>query len=124
MKSRRKIRSPQFPEITAGEWRGEILPGASVNFGQVVQPGSPRQSVEFTYILAAVILIMPSAAFGWPGAMIIVAPTPMKAEFPDAGILLKTKELPSLMLTLHVTRAQFSDVLRFWEAGTAQGNSF
>ena len=41
----------------------------------------------------------------------------MKTEFPHAGTLLKASELPLLMLTLEVTRAQFSDMLRLWEAG-------
>jgi hypothetical protein len=60
-----------------------------VNFGQIVRPGPTRQSVEFTYIVAAATLIMPSAAFRWPGVMMIMAPTPMKTEFPEAGTLVQ-----------------------------------
>jgi hypothetical protein len=37
-----------FPTIVPGPWRGEILAGISANFGQVVQPGSPCQSVITT----------------------------------------------------------------------------
>ena len=33
-----------FPAIVSGPWRGENLAGGSANFGQVVQPGSLRQS--------------------------------------------------------------------------------
>ena len=60
-----------------------------MNFGQIVRPGPTRQSVEFTYIVAAATLIMPSAAFRWPGVMMIMAPTPMKTEFPEAGTLVQ-----------------------------------
>jgi hypothetical protein len=55
---------------------------------------------------------MPSAAFKRPAAIMVMASTPMKTEFPDAGTLLKAKELPSLTLALYITRAQFSDLLR------------
>jgi hypothetical protein len=37
-----------FPAIVPGPWLGEILAGVSANFGQVVQPGSPCQSVITT----------------------------------------------------------------------------
>jgi hypothetical protein len=47
--------SLKLPHVMPGDWRGEILGGCTVNFGQVVQPGPPRQSVEFTYV------IMPAA---------------------------------------------------------------
>lgn len=46
----------------------------------------------------------------------IMAPTPMKTEFPDAGSLFKADHSPSLSLSLEVTRSQFSDVLRMLEA--------
>ena len=42
----------QLPAIMPGEWRDEILAGRSANLGQVVQPRSPRQSVEFGDIAA------------------------------------------------------------------------
>ena len=47
--------------------------------------------------------------------MMIPAPLPMKPEFPDAYP--KADPLPSLMRALDVTRAQFSDVLRYGKAG-------
>lgn len=46
----------------------------------------------------------------------IMAPTPMKTEHPDAGVLFETSELPSLSLSLYVIREQFSDMLPRFEA--------
>jgi len=105
-----------LPPVTPGDWKGEIVGSGSINLGQVVQPGPPRQSVEFSYIILPASLHMPSPRFLWPGVVMIMAPTPLKAEFPDAGSLFASKELPSLHLSLDVTRAQFSDLLRLLEA--------
>jgi len=106
----------QLPEVRAGDWRGEIVGSCTVNFGQVVQEGPPRQSVEFTYIILPAALIMSVPRFTWPGVIMIMTPTPMKTAFPDAGTLFKSGELPSLSLSLEVTRDQFSDMLRMLEA--------
>ncbi|WP_244571353.1 hypothetical protein [Mesorhizobium carmichaelinearum] len=46
----------------------------------------------------------------------IMAPTPMKTEHPNAGVLFEADQLPSLSLSLDVTRAQFSDMLPRFEA--------
>jgi hypothetical protein len=46
----------------------------------------------------------------------ILTPTPMKTDFPDAGRLLKAEHLPTLSLSLEVTRAQFSDMLRMLDS--------
>jgi hypothetical protein len=110
MTARKKARGLRLPPILAGDWRGEIVGAPGINFGQVVQPGPPRQSVEFTYIILPATLIMPNAAFMWPGVVMIMAPTPTKTEFPDAdaGALFHAGSLPSLSLSLQVTRAQFS----------------
>jgi hypothetical protein len=116
MTVRKKGRGFRLPPIVAGEWRGEIVGAPGINFGQVVQPGPPRQSVEFSYIVLPAALIMPNAAFRWPGVIMIMAPTPMKTEFPDAGALFQSDGLPSLSLSLEVTRAQFSDMLPRIEA--------
>lgn len=59
---------------------------------------------------------MTEAQFIWPGVIAIISPTPMKTEFPNAGLLLKADHLPSLYLSLEVTRSQFSDILRMLEA--------
>ncbi|BCG98691.1 hypothetical protein MesoLj131b_06910 [Mesorhizobium sp. 131-2-5] len=116
MTARTKTNRLQLPPLVAGEWRGEIVGSANINFGHVVQPGPPRQSVEFTYVILAASLIMPNTAFRRPGIVMIMAPTPMKTEHPDAGVLFETAELPSLSLSLHVTREQFSDMLPRLEA--------
>lgn len=116
MTVRKKAHRLQLPPLVAGEWRGEILGSANINFGQVVQPGPPRQSVEFTYVILPASLIMPNAAFRWPGIVMIMAPTPMKTEHHDAGVLFEADQLASLSLSLEVTRAQFSDMLPRFEA--------
>lgn len=106
----------ELPDIRSGNWSGEILGSCTVNFGQVVQPGPPRQSVEFTYVVMPAAFTMPEARFTWPGIIMIMTPTPMKTEFPDAGFLFKAEHLPSLHLSLEVTRGQFSDMLRIFES--------
>lgn len=106
----------QLPPIAPGSWRGEIVGQGSVNLGQVVQPGPPRQSVEFSYIILPASLLTPTPHFWWPGVVMIMAPTPMKTAFTDAGELFLGKGLPSLHLSLQVTREQFSDMLRQLEA--------
>jgi hypothetical protein len=114
-KARTKTTDFKFPEPTPGSWKGEMLSNYTVNFGQQVQPGPPRQSVEFSYIVMPATLKMPSG-FDWPGIIMIMPPTPMKTEFPDAGSLFRSEQSPFLTLTLQVTRAQFSDMLRVLEA--------
>jgi hypothetical protein len=44
----KKKASLQIADVRPGNWRGEIVSGGTLNFGQVVQEGPPRQSVEFT----------------------------------------------------------------------------
>ncbi|MBB5052716.1 hypothetical protein HNQ36_002690 [Afipia massiliensis] len=116
LSSRTKKEKLVFPEIKPGHWQGEILGSCTVNFGQEVQPGPPRQSVEFTYMIMPALLTMPEPRFTWPGLIMIMTPTPMKTEFPDAGSLFSVDHSPSLSLSLEVTRSQFSDMLRMLEA--------
>jgi hypothetical protein len=111
-----KKTSLKLPDVKPGNWRGEILGGCTIDFGQVVQPGPPRQSIEFTYMIMPAAFTMTEARFTWPGVIMILTPTPMKMEFPDAGHLLKAERLPTLHLSLEVTRRQFSDMLRMLEA--------
>jgi hypothetical protein len=113
-KQKRKLVKP--PVVGPGNWQGEILDGYIVSFGQAVQDGSPRRSVEFSYIVMPAVFTSPNAQFAWPGIVLILAPTPMKAKFSGAGLLLSSKRLLSLNLSLKVTRAQFSDMLRMLEA--------
>ena len=115
-RSAKKTTLFRLPDLKSGNWRGEILGGCTVNFGQVVQPGPPRQSVEFTYMIMPAAFTMPEVRFTWPGVIMIMTPTPMKTEFSEAGHLLKAEHLPSLNLSLVVTRGQFSDMLRMLEA--------
>jgi hypothetical protein len=112
----RKKSSLKLPDVKPGNWRGEILGGCTVNFGQVVQPGPPRQSVEFTYAIMPAAFTIPEVRFTWPGVLMVMTPTPMKTKFPDAGYLFKAEHLPSLHLSLLVTRGQFSDMVRMLEA--------
>ena len=42
----------------------------------------------------------------------VTTPTTIRTELPDAGALFMADCLPSLSLSLEVTRAQFSDMLR------------
>lgn len=105
----------QLPEIIAGEWRGELAGNASLRLGQVVQPTEPPQSVEFSQIIASALLTMPDRRFTWPGVLIIAAPTPMKPVSDDAGALLQNGRMPTLCLTLEVTRGQFSDLVGCFE---------
>jgi hypothetical protein len=101
--------------IEPGNWQGEILDGYTVSFGQAVQHGPPRRSVEFSYITMSAVLTSPEARFAWPVIMVFV-PTPIKPEWSDAGRLLSSQRLLSLGLSLRVTREQFSDLLRMLEA--------
>lgn len=114
--TRREPEGPILLDIEVGDWRGEILGSCEVNFGQVVQDGPPRQSIEFTYVVVPAAFTPPQARFEWPGILIITTPTPMKTELPDAGYLFQAERLPSLTLSLEVTRLQFSDMLQMFEA--------
>jgi hypothetical protein len=67
---------------------------------------------------------MPEVRFTWPGVIMIMTPTPMKTEFLDAGCLFKAEHLPSLHLSLEVTRGQFSDMLLMLEAGRSAAYLF
>lgn len=107
----------RFLDIITGDWVGELGPATSVHFGQVVQPGPPRQSIELSYLVAPATLLMPDKKSRWPGVVTFWAPTPMKTECRDAGLMFKSGPLPCLHLSLEVTRPQFSDMVRFLEAG-------
>jgi hypothetical protein len=74
----KKKPSYKLPDVRPGNWRREILGGCTINFGQVVQPGPPRQSVEFTYVIRPAAFTMLEARFTWPGVIMIMTPTPMK----------------------------------------------
>jgi hypothetical protein len=93
-----KSKRPRFelPSVRPGYWRGEILGGCALNFGQVVQPGRPRQSVEFTYMVIPAAVTMHEPHFTWPGIIMMMVPAPMKTEFLDAGHLFRVERLEPL----------------------------
>src|ERR1700739_2306910 len=92
------------PEVRPGDWQGEILAGYTISFGQTLQDGPPRRSVEFSYIVTPAVFTSPNAQFAWPGVILIFAPNPTKTKFSGAGLLLSAKRLISLNLSLKVTR--------------------
>lgn len=114
--ARRKTEAPKLPCIKPGPWRGEIVGACTLNFGRVVQDGPPRRSVEFSYIIMPATFSIQDGRFAWPGIVSVFAPTPMKSEISDAGLLLQMNGLPSLTLSLEVSREQFSDMARMLPA--------
>src|SRR5688572_24300592 len=106
-----------LPRVRAGNWRGEIVGSHSVNTGQVVQPGPPPQSVEFSYIIFPASLVQLERHLAWAGVVMVMAPTPMKNISADAGHLFVGPYSVSLHLSLEVTRCQFSDILRLADEG-------
>lgn len=81
------------PVVGPGNWQGEIPDGYTVSFGQAVQDGPPRRSVEFSYIVTPAVFASPNAQFAWPGIILIFAPIPIKVKFSGAGLLLSAKRL-------------------------------
>lgn len=74
-------------EYGPGNWRGKVFGPGSVSFGQVVQLGPPRQSVEFTYAILPIALIAPRISEALPAVVLIFAPTPLKPTYRHAGHL-------------------------------------
>lgn len=107
----------KVPKIIAGEWQGEIAGTYRVNYGQSVQPGPPKLAVEFSYVMLPSLLRMKDAKFTWPSVTSIFAPTPMKPSDDEAGFLMLAPGMPSLTVSLNVTREQFSDIVRALENG-------
>jgi len=58
---------------------------------------------------------MPEARFTWPGVIMIMTPTPMKAEFPDAGHLWPST-FPLSASRLRLREGSFRDMLKMLEA--------
>ena len=112
--TRRKPESV-LPGIEQGEWRGELVASKNLQFGQVMQSAVTSHLVEFSYIVASQILHSPRGRT-WPGALMVVAPNPMRPPSQDAGVLMKARQWPTLTLSLNLTRDQFSYMLRLFEA--------
>ena len=79
-KSQRELVKP--PVVVPENWQGEILDGYTFSFGQAVQDGPKRQSVEFSYIGTSAVFTPPQARLAWSGVIMIVAPTPMRSLCP------------------------------------------
>ncbi|MEE4013465.1 hypothetical protein V1T76_15440 [Roseibium sp. FZY0029] len=107
-----------------GHWKGEVIGISSVYFGQEVQDGPPRQSVEFSYVILSAALKHHDADEIWPATIAVVAPTPLKPEVQDAGFFHQTANFPLLNLELNVTRPQFSDLVRSFENGIPKNLHF
>ncbi len=99
-----------WPEIEIGGWRGEFTPTPNGSIGQTVQPGPPRRSVEFTYLIIGASVVMPVSKFRWPAVVTFFVPTPMKPDRPDAGFMFRPDRLPSLNLGFEIAREQYSDI--------------
>lgn len=115
MRSNARGRKPQ--KIRTGQWEGEILGLGSIHFGQEVQDGPPRHSVEFSYVVLSVLLKKVGESNGWPTAVMLTAPTRKETKGCDAGYLHQVGGAPMLSMSLSVNRAQFSDMLRSFEHG-------
>jgi hypothetical protein len=111
MNNRTKSNRLEVPAVLAGSWKGEIAGKPHAHFGQQTQPGKPPRSVEFSYTMLPVTLTMPDNSFTWPGALFIMAPHRIEKRLERAGTLFSGSQLPALVLSLNVTRAQYSDLL-------------
>jgi hypothetical protein len=109
-KANRKGRLFQLPAVEIGAWSGEFAGVPRGSTGQVVQPGPPLLSVEFTYIVVGASVVSPISRFRWPAIVTFMVPTPMKTDLTEAGFLFRSERSPTLNLSLEVTRLQFSDL--------------
>jgi len=83
------------PEVKAGNWQGAILDGCTISFGQAVQDGPPRRSVEFSYIVMPAPFIPPEAQFTWPSRAPAGAP-PLRASLVCLGAALLVTASPTM----------------------------
>lgn len=112
--TKRKKPALKLPEIKPGAWRGEILGSCTVNFGQVVQPGPPRQSVEFTYMIMPGLFAMQEVRFTWPGVIMIMTPTPMKTDFPTQAVCSGPSIFPRCTCRLRSRAGNFRTCCGCW----------
>ncbi|MBO6894289.1 MAG: hypothetical protein JJ866_20265 [Roseibium sp.] len=113
----RKIKQQFLRTIVAGNWLGEIVGIGSVHFGQEVQDGPPRQSVEFSYVILSASVKREGDDILWPATIMLIAPTFMKTAECDAGYLHEVDGIPMVNMSLNVTRPQFSDMLSAFDRG-------
>lgn len=112
------------PAVTPGNWTGDVVEISAVHFGQEVQDGPPRQTKEFSYVVLSVLLKKEEDDFWWPTAVMITAPTKKMTARCDAGYLHRVRGAPHLSMSLDVSRAQFSDMLRSFDHGLPKGFYF
>ncbi|MGX1496686.1 hypothetical protein ACSSV1_001722 [Labrenzia sp. MBR-25] len=112
------------PVVTPGNWTGDVVEISAVHFGQEVQDGPPRQTMEFSYVVLSVLLKKEEDDFWWPTAVMITAPTKKMTARCDAGYLHQVRGTSHLSMSLGVSRAQFSDMLRSFDHGLPTGLYF
>ncbi len=110
---RKRVREPEAPAIRAGDCQGEILGTVHTHFGRLSQ--DEARSREFSYMTLPIALMMPGSRAPWPGVLIIITPARMKKPQGKAGVLIRGSSMPTLMLSLEVSRPQYSDMLRMFE---------
>lgn len=99
-----------WPEVEAGNWKGEFAKRPSGSIGHHVQPGPPQMSVEFTYLICGAVITSP-AKMEWPAAISLWVRTPLTPERIEAGFIFRSENMPSFNLGLEVTRPQFTEML-------------
>ncbi|WP_105435850.1 hypothetical protein [Neorhizobium tomejilense] len=110
---RKKVTEPakaKWPDVEAGNWKGEFAKSPSGSIGQHVQPGPPQMSVEFTYLIGGAVVISPSK-IEWPAVVSFWVRTPMTPEKVEAGFIFRSENMPSFNLGLEVTRPQFTEIM-------------
>ena len=119
-RNRRKPESgqsrPTIPDTVAGNWRAELLGGASLHLGGTVNQVPAPHAIEFSF------MTLPACAYGpgklaLPAVIVLVAPAE-QAERADVGTL--TRDGPAAMIDLFVTRRLFPDLVPRIKGGTAR----
>ncbi|EFO30178.1 conserved hypothetical protein [Roseibium sp. TrichSKD4] len=116
-KTVRKNKQQSRRAIEPGDWTGEIVGISSIQFGQQVQDGPPKQTVEFSYMILTATIKKDGDDFRWPATVMIIAPTQLAKDRRSAGYFQQEHRARLLSMTISVTRAQFSDMLRSFELG-------
>lgn len=108
---------PQHPgalfNVSAGNWTGEFINAGSVSYGLVDQPGPPKHVVEFSYLIAPVLLKTPENKDA--GGVMMLTTEPRAEAVSNPGWLFANGNTPGLNVSLSVNRTQLSDVVRHLE---------
>jgi hypothetical protein len=112
MNNRNKSSRLEVPAVLAGSWKGEIAGKPHAHCGQQTQPGKPPRSVEFSYMMLPVTLTMPDKLLHLARGALHHGPHRIEKRLERAGTLFSGSQLPALVLSLNVTRPQYSDLLR------------